>query len=166
MRPALTVALTFIALAGTFAAGRASRKPLIVTKTETVEVERKVEIERKVPEVRTERVAGPVRTVVRRERVLVPGKGCEEVTTTTREEAPVETRTESKGGEVHVAAAEKTREHIVTVAAPLPRWSLEARVGVPLRFDGATLGMRVIGPVWAVAGVSGWKPVVGARVTW
>jgi hypothetical protein len=171
----IAVALVAAALVGAagFALGRA-RAPQVVVQTKTVEVAKVVTREVKIPEVRTVTVAGPVRTVVRRERVLEPNGNCTEVTVVTREAGATETKRESKGGTETVRAEERTRTQ-ATVARDAPardRWGIWARARSPLlsvspSFDSAGGAVRVVGPLWLGAGWQvGNKVLLEGRVQW
>lgn len=145
--------------------GKASVKPTTLTVTKDREVIKRV------PEIHEVRVAGPVTTITRRERVLIPGPNgpeCKETTIIEKVQAPVSTQKDSKGGLI----ASKEQSTTVVRTTELLRWSLEARGAVDLnfkpRFESLAVGLRVLGPVWVTAGASVPTKalVVGVKVTW
>ena len=173
----LVVAIVAAAISGgaCYAWGRSRAPVRVETRTQTVVQERVVNREVKIPEVRTVTVAGPVRTVVRRERVLEPNGNCTEVTVVTREAGATETKTESKGGTETVRAEERTRTQATVVrdhTKPRDRWGIWARARSPLlsvspSFDSAGGAVRVVGPLWLGAGWQvGNRLLLEGRVQW
>lgn len=157
-RRLLIAAAALALLCASFVAGRYSRPARVETVT----------VEKRVVEVREVKVAEQTKQAQTRWRTKVvtrpDGTRVETATTDRAEASHAQRRNETS------ARAEDDRR-IVTVPAPLPRWSVGANVGLGLdgrlRYGGE-VSRRVAGPLWlgVQADVPTRSAALTARLTW